>query len=77
MNAELYDGDRLLAKGPCTLSSGAAIVTGSIEIGHAASMLSSRSLSLRLESGEEVEITPRRIEHTASGPAILVFEVTP
>ena len=77
MDAELFDGDRLLAKGACVMSSGAPLVTGSIEIGKAPSMLSSRTLSLRLEGGQEMDITPRRIEHSARGPAVLIFEVTP
>ena len=76
MDAELYDGDRLLAKGACVLSSGSPVVTGSIEIGQVASMLSSRTLSVRLAGGQEMDITPRRIEHSARGPAVLVFDVT-
>lgn len=77
MNAELYDGDRLLASGPCTLSSGAKIVTGSMAVDPRVNLLTSHSLSVRLESGEALAITPQRLEHAAGGPAILVFEVTP
>ena len=77
MDAQLFEGDRLLAKGACVLSTGTPVVTGSIEVGQAPSMLSSRTLSLKLEGGQEMDITPRRIEHSARGPAVLVFEVTP
>lgn len=77
MDAALYDFDRLLATGPYSLSSGTKIVTGSIAVGRAVALLNYRFLTLRLESGQELEIVPRRIEHSVGGPTILVFDVVP
>jgi hypothetical protein len=75
MDGALYDVESPLARGPYTLSPGSKIVSGSIAVGNTVGLLNYKFLRLRLANGTELEIVPRRIEHSADGPPVLVFDV--
>jgi hypothetical protein len=77
MDGTLYDGDKLLAKGSYSLSSGSKIVTGSMAVGDAVALLNFHFLTLRPKIGKDMEIVPRRIEHSAGEPPTLIFDVVP
>ncbi len=77
MAGALYAVESLLAAGPYTLSPGSKIITGSIAVGNTVGSLNYQFLRLRLANGTELEIVPRRIEHSADRPPILIFDVVP
>ena len=77
MDAVLYFTNRVLAQGQYSLSSETEIVTGSIAVTQVFGLLNYHALTLKLESGAELAITPRCIEYAPGGPALLRFVVTP
>jgi hypothetical protein len=77
MDGSLYDGGNLLTTGPYSLSSDTPVVTGSIAVGNVAGLLNRGYLTLQLASGEQLNIIPRRVEHSAGKRAILMFDVEP
>jgi len=76
VDGALYIGDTLLATGRCSLLPDTKPATGSM-VGGTHFLLNYDLLTLRLATGETLDVVPRRIEHSADKHAILVFEVAP